>query len=330
MTLTPSTETPACTTCHTPTSRYGKHRNGLQRFRCAACGKTATAQHSRLFGTMTVDEDKALLAVQLLLEGNSIRSTERVCGIDRNTIMRLLVVAGERCNRLMTERVRNVQVEHLELDEVWTYVGCHQKFVKPDAENPRQRGDQYVFIALEEKTKMVMAWHLGKRDMFNTQQFIGKVRRATSAANLFDVSTDAFPAYDRAIDGGLYDRANHAQIVKLFSHHVEEGRERYSPAKFVAVAKDVVSGMPDLDRATTSHVERKNGTLRQWCKRMTRLTYAYSKKWEHLNVALALHFAYYSFCRVHSSLRVTPCMEAKITDRIWTLRELLTAVESAA
>jgi IS1 family transposase len=211
------------------------------------------------------------------------------------------------------------------VSEVWTYVGCHQRFVKPDAENPRLRGDQYVYIALEQNTKMVMAWHVGKRDLRNTQEFIGKVRQATSAKNLFDVSTDAFPAYDRAIDGGLYDRANHAQIVKLFSHHVEEGRERYKPAKFVAIAKDVVSGMPDLDRATTSHVERKNGSLRQWCKRLTHLTYAYSKKWEHLNAALALHFAYYSFCRVHSSLRVTPCMEAKITDRIWTLRELLTS-----
>lgn len=126
-----------------------------------------------------------------------------------------------------------------------------------------------------------------------------------------------------AIDGGLFDGANHAQMVKLFSHSVEEGRERYSPARFVSQAKDAVTGMPDLDRASTSHVERKNGSLRQWCKRLTRLTYANSKKREHLHAALALHFAYYNFCRIQRSLRVTPAMEAGITDHVWELREFL-------
>jgi IS1 family transposase len=272
---------------------------------------------------MTVDENKAVLALQLLVEGNSVRSTERITGIDRNTILRLLVLAGERCERLMQDRIQNVQVEHLELDEVWTYVGCHQKRVKHDDENPAQRGDQYTFIALEERTKMVMAWHLGKRNYANTEHFVAKVRHATSADRLFDVSTDAFAPYERAIDSGLFDRANHSQIVKLFSHHVEHGRERYSPARFVSVAKDAVTGMPDLDRASTSHVERKNGSLRQWCKRLTRLTYAYSKKWENLHAALALHFAYYNFCRIHRSLKVTPAMESGITDHVWEIRELL-------
>jgi IS1 family transposase len=216
-----------------------------------------------------------------------------------------------------------VKVEHLELDEVWTYVGCHQKYVDHEQEDSHLRGDQYTFIALEERTKMVMAWHLGKRDGENTRQFITKVRHATPADPLFDVSTDAFQPYETAIDGILFERANHAQIVKLFSRHVEEGRERYSPARFVSVAKDAVTGMPNLDRASTSHVERKNGSLRQWCKRLTRLTYAYSEKWEHLNAALALHFAYYNFCRIHRSLKVTPAMEAGVSDHVLELRELL-------
>ena len=317
------TASQAC--CGEISAKFGKDRKGNPRLRCPKCRRTRTVVAPRLFGQMTVSEDKALLALQLLLEGNSIRSTERIVGIDRNTIMRLLVVAGQRAEGLLHARVQNVPVEHLELDEVWAYVGCHQKFVRPDDENPRQRGDQYTFIALESETKMVMAFHLGKRDGENTRQFIAKVRHATSAEKLFDVSTDAFAPYEAAIDGVLFDRANHAQIVKLFSHHVEHGRERYSPAKFVSVAKDAVTGMPDLDRASTSHIERKNGSLRQWCKRLTRLTYAYSKKWEHLHAALALHFAYYNFCRVHRSLRVTPAMESGLTDRVWTLRELLEA-----
>ena len=238
-----------CGECGRRAGRFGRHRNCAQRFRCAPC--------------------KALLALQLLVEGNSIRSTERIVGIDRNTIMRLLLLAAERCNSMMSERIANVRVSHLELDEVWSYVGCHQKYVDHDASDAVLRGDQYTFIALEGTTKLVMAWHLGKRNGDNTRAFIAKVRHATST-DMFDVSTDAFAPYESAIDGGLFDRANHAQIVKLFSQHVEAGRERYSPARFVSVAKDAVTGMPDLDRAGTSHIERKNGSLRQWCKRLTR------------------------------------------------------------
>lgn len=120
-----------------------------------------------------------------------------------------------------------------------------------------------------------------------------------------------------------YDRANHSEVVKIFSNAAQPITESYRPAKFIAVAKDVVSGTPDLDRAGTSHVERKNGTLRQWCKRLTRLTYAFSKKWDNLQAALALHFAHYNFCRIHGSLRITPAMAAGITDHVWSLGELI-------
>ena len=117
-------------------------------------------------------------------------------------------------------------------------------------------------------------------------------------------------------------RAHYSQVVKVYSKQ-EEGRERYSPGEFVTVGKQAIQGTPDPSRASTSHVERKNGSLRQWCKRLTRLTYAFSKKWENLQSALALHFAYHNFCRVHSSLRVTPAMEAGITDHVWGLDELV-------
>ena len=168
----------------------------------------------------------------------------------------------------------------------------------------------------------MIAWHLGRRDRVNTEDFVSKIRWAT-APGRFDVSTDAFQPYETAIDAGLYDRANHAQIVKIFSNSLQPVTESYKPSKFVSMAKDTVSGNPDLDRASTSHVERKNGTLRQWCKRLTRLTYAFSKKWDNLKAALALHFAHYNFCRVHGSLRITPAMAAGITDHVWDLAELL-------
>jgi IS1 family transposase len=159
----------------------------------------------------------------------------------------------------------------------------------------------------------------------NTEDFISKIRWATAAVPL-DVSTDALQPYESAIDAGLYDRASHTEVAKLFSNRLDRVSERCSPAKFVCVQKDTVSGMPDLDRASTSHVERKNGTVRQWCKRLTRLTYAFSKKWENLKAALALHFAHYNFCRVHGSLSIMPAMAAGISDHVWELEELINSI----
>lgn len=162
----------------------------------------------------------------------------------------------------------------LELDEIWSYVGKHQRRIKP-GESSAFIGDAYTFIGLERTTKLVLAWHLGKRDRPNTEDFISKIRWAT-APGWFDVSTDAFQPYESAIDAGLYDRANHSQVVKLFSTQLDRVTESYKPAKFVSAAKDAISGNPDLDRAGTSHVERKNAMLRTWCKRLCRLTLCYS------------------------------------------------------
>jgi hypothetical protein len=129
-------------------------------------------------------------------------------------------------------------------------------------------------------------------------------------------------AWLQSVHYGLHDCVDYSQVVKVYSKQ-EEGRERYSPGSFVSVEKAAILGDPDLPKASTSHVERKNGTLRQGCKRLTRLTYAFSKKWDNLKAALALHFAHYNFCRIHDSLRITPAMAAGIADHVWTLNELI-------
>lgn len=301
---------------------YGKAK--IQRFKCMQCGKRFSPAQGTPFGAdVRLPASKVEMILHCLVEGNSVRGTARLCNVEKRTVLNMLTLAGEACERLQGERVRNVKVADLELDEVWTFVGCKQKRLTPERVEAGMVGDAYTFIGLERTSKLVVAWHLGKRDRVNTEDFISKIRTAT-APGRFDVSTDAFPCYEIAIDAGLYDRANHSHVVKMFSHHVETGRERYSPGHFVAVQKDAVSGTPDLGRAGTSHVERKNGTLRQWCKRLTRLTYAFSKKWDNLKAALALHFAHYNFCRVHGSLRITPAMAAGITDHVWSLAELIT------
>jgi len=145
----------------------------------------------------------------------------------------------------------------------------------------------------------------------------GRLRRAC-----FDVSTDGFQAYETAIDAGLYDRANHAAVVKMYRTTSDVVPESYRPAKVVSLGEDAISGNPDSDRAGTSHVERKNGTLRQWCRRLTRLTYAFSRSWDNLRAELAIHFEYYNPCRIHGSLRITA---AGTTDHVWDLSEIIAA-----
>jgi IS1 family transposase/transposase-like protein len=302
---------------------YG--RNRVQRWKCQQCGKRFSEPQKKPFGAdVRLPREMVCMILNCHVEGNSVRGTARLCDVEKRTVLNIPRLAGEACERLFTEQVRNVRVRDLELDEAWGYVGCKQKRLTLERVEKGMVGDAYTFIALERTSKLVVAWHLGKRDRVNTEDFISKIRWAT-APGYFEISTDAFAPYENAIDAGLYDRASHSNVVKLFSHHVEEGRERYNPGQFIAVQKDAISGNPDLDRASTSHVERKNGTLRQWCKRLTRLTYAFSKKWEHLKAALALHFAHYDFCRVHGSLRITPAMASRITDHIWTISELLQA-----
>jgi IS1 family transposase len=264
------------------------------------------------------------MILHCLLEGNSCRSTARLCDVEKRTVLNLLRTAGERCEQLLDATLQDLSVRELQLDECWTFCFKKEGHKFPGEERNPDIGDQYVFIALERNSKLVVAWHLGRRDRENTAEFISKVRRATTNETIFDISTDAWPAYLPEIDGQLGDRANYATVVKVYDRLEEEGRERYSPGNFVTVEKAEKLGCPNLNRASTSHVERKNGTLRQWCKRLTRLTYAFSKKKENLRAALALHFWYYNFCRVHSSLRVTPAMEAGIADHAWALAELPT------
>ena len=294
-----------CQKCAATCHRHGRNRSGTQRFRCPVCYKTFSEKRWSV-GGMYLSRDKVRLVVHLLVEGNSIRSTERLAGVHRRTILTLLKKLGDRCSDLLRRCVRGMAVRHVELDEIWTFVGKKQHRLTPYEQSLQNLGDAYCFIAMESDTKLVLTWHLGKRDEPNTMDFITKVRDAT--AGTYQISTDGFPAYERAIDAGLLDRADYARIVKVVGPD----------------AKEAVFGNPDLDQTCTSFIERQNGTLRQWCKRMARRTYSFSKKWENLRAALAVHFAYYNFCRIHGSLRVTPAMEAGISGHVWGLDEMLT------
>ena len=321
MNVTQPAASMVCVDCQKPCQRFGKHRNGLRRFRCVGCKKTYTEPHTRTLDTMYISEAKAVLAIQLLVEGNSIRSTERITGLDRNTIMSLLVKAGDRAGRMMHRKIEHIDVQDVEADEIWGFVGKKER--RKTTEDGEELGDAYCFIGMERSTKLVLAYHLGKRSRVDTEAFMHKLRYATSEKR-FQFTTDGFQPYVRATDLILGDRVDFAQLIKVYGTPAD-GEQRYSPGEVVEAVPVVIYGNPKRERICTSYIERQNLSIRMGMRRMTRLTNGFSKKWENLEAAYSLWFAYYNFCRVHRSLRVTPAMETGITDHIWTIGELLAA-----
>ncbi len=310
-----------CHYCRTTCKRFGRHRNGLQRFRCNQCRKTFTEEHERPLDEMRLPVDKAVSVLKLLLEGMSIRSVERVTGVHRDTILRLLVLAGERCQALMLEKIVNLPVKDVQVDEIWGYVFKKEGHKWDHEKNNDEIGDSYCFVGIERTTKLILAWHLGKRDAPSTDTFIGKLRYAVSDEK-FQLTSDGFKPYIKAVAMLLRGRVHFSQLVKVYGVS-REGEQRYSPAEVVDSVPYIVFGNPDRDRICTSHIERQNLSIRMGMRRMTRLTNAFSKKWENLAAAYALWFAYYNWCRVHQTLKVTPAMESGLTDHVWTIGELI-------
>ena len=220
---------------------YGKNR--VQRFKCQQCGKRWSMPQEKPFGAdVRLAREKVQMILHCLVEGNSVRSTARLCDVEKRTVLNLLKLAGESCERLLSEKIRNVKVDQIQLDECWTYVRKKQGHLLPPEQSDETIGDQYVFIGLERTNKLIVTWHVGKRDRINTEDFISKIRSATAATE-FEICTDGFEPYVGAIDAGLYDRANYSQVVKTYSKP-EEGRERYSPGQFVSVEKAAILGAP--------------------------------------------------------------------------------------
>jgi transposase-like protein/IS1 family transposase len=315
--------TMTCPACEIRCASFGKHRNGLRRFRCGQCGRTYTEPHKNILGAMTIPEEKAILALRMLLEGSSVRAVERTTEVHRDTILKLLALAGEKAERVMASKLVNVPVRDIELDEVWSYVGKKQKRLK--SEDDPNMGDCYTFVAIERHSKLVLNVTIGKRNQQATDVFVEGLRHATSASTPFQITTDGFAPYRSAITTTLHDRiTGYAQLIKVYRANTE-GEARYSPAEVQSVEVVRVYGQPDPERICTSIVERSNLSLRMGVRRFTRLTNAFSKKWENHTSAIMLWFAYYNFCRIHKSLRVTPAMEAGISSHPWSIRELLTA-----
>jgi transposase-like protein/IS1 family transposase len=316
-----------CHNCKIKAQKFGKDRYGKQRYRCLKCRKTFQEYCEKLLGNMYLSEEKALIVIHMLVEGTSIRSIERILGIEKKTILSLLRLAGERCEELMNRQMRKVLCRDLQFDEIWTYCGMKEKKkTRRNITNDRL-GDAYCFTAFERDTKLLLTWHLGRRTEPDTVIFVEKVFDAVDGTtNIIQITTDGFSPYPAAIAYALGTRSSFAQLVKVYQTPLTpEDQQKYSPSRIKVAIPTPLWGNPNPERICTSHVERQNLNIRTAMRRFTRLTIGFSKKWENLRSALALYFAYYNFCRIHISIRCTPAMEAGITNTVWTLRELLTA-----
>jgi IS1 family transposase/transposase-like protein len=310
-----------CHSCRIECRKFGKRKN-RQRFQCTQCCKVFTEPREDHLDGMYLPVEKAELVLKLLLEGNSVSTVERITDVHHTTILKLLVLVGEKCERIMADKVRNVEVRDVECDEAWSFIGKKQKRVRP--EDDQNLGDAYCFVAIERHSKLVLNIALGKRDQHTTNAFIEGLRQATSRTR-FQITTDGFAPYRSAVTISLSDRiTGFAQLIKVYRAS-QEGEARYSPAEVASVEVVPVIGQPDPDRICTSIVERSNLSTRMSLRRFTRLTNAFSKRWENHWAAVILWYCWYNFGRVHKSLRTTPAMAAGISDHVWSVRELLEA-----
>ncbi len=313
-----------CTSCESKNfKRFGKDRKGNQRYRCLDCGKTFSEPRDKPLGEMRLPMEKALTVLSLLVEGCSIRSIERVTGVEKKTIISLLLKTGEKCERLFDSLIRKVKVSHIQADEVWAFVGMKDKTRKRRGKSEEGLGDAYTWVAMEGDSKLIIAWHLGKRTAKDAEIFLEKIYQAVEGTeNRFQMSTDGYGAYPEAVAYSLGTRVDYAQLIKQYAAP-EADDHRYSPSVCTGAKAVAVHGQPDMAKVCTSHIERQNLTLRMSMRRLTRLTNGFSKKWANLHAAFALQFAHYNLCRIHKTLRCTPAMEAGITKSVWELKDLL-------
>ena len=270
---------------------------------------------------------KRVQILSMLVEGSSMRSISRVADVSINTVSKLLEDAGETCVELHDQLVQNVEAKRVQCDEIWSFCYAKQKQVATCKAAPKEAGDVWTWTAIDADSKLIVSYLMGGRDAGYAGEFMEDV--ASRLATRVQLTTDGHRAYLSAIDEAFGDDVDYAQLVKIYGEPPADTPERkYSPGDCCGIIKSRVTGSPDPKHVSTSYVERHNLTMRMSMRRFTRLTNGFSKKMDNHYFALALYFFHYNFCRIHRALRVSPAMEAGITDRLWTMEELVRKMDA--
>lgn len=267
-----------------------------------------------------LSQEKRTAVVAALVEGNSLRATSRMTGVAVNTVMKLLADLGQACASYQSQILVNLRSRRIQCDETWSFVYAKAKNASAEMKAAGTAGDVWTWIALDADSKLIVSWLVGGRDAGYAMAFMEDV--ASRLATRVQLTTDGHKAYLDAVEGTFGADVDFAQLVKLYGA-TPEGETRYSPAQCTGTIRTRVAGNPDPAHISTSFVERQNLTMRMSMRRFTRLTNAFSKKLQNHEAAVALYALYYNFGRVHQTLRVTPAMEAGVSDHVWTLDEIV-------
>ncbi len=271
-----------------------------------------------------LDTDKQIMVISALAEGSSIRSIERITGIHRDTVMRLGVKVGKGCAKLLDGRMRDLSCCYLQFDEIWGFVGKKQRRVTEN--DSADYGDVWTFCAIDAESKLVPSFKVGKRDLVTAKAFVGDV--AARMKNRVQISSDGLRAYVDSVEQVFGTDVDYAQIIKTYIADGSQNPDRkYSPPRIGSAEKIYITGNPDKSLVSTSYIERLNATTRLHMRRLTRLTLAFSKKLENFEAAVALHFAYYNFVKIHKTIRCTPAMATGVEKSLWTVGDLVERVK---
>jgi len=274
-----------------------------------------------------LNTDKRAQILHCIVEGNSLRATSRLANVSINTVVKLLIDAGNACSKYQDETMRNLTCKRLQCDEIWSFIGCKEKNATPEMK-AKGMGSVWTWTALDSDTKLVPCWFIGPRDAGSAYHFMHDLKGRL--ATRVQLTTDGLKAYLEATEDAFGSEIDYAQLIKIYGNATGPDQKhaeiRYSPAQCMGARKAVISGKPDYQHVSTSHTERQNLSMRMGMRRFTRLTNAFSKKVENLEHNVALYFMHYNFAKIHGSLRVTPAMEAGISDHVWTLEEIVNLI----
>lgn len=254
--------------------------------------------------------------IHMLVEGNSLRATSRLSGVSYNTVLKTMVETGRACSEYQDKALRNLSCKKFEIDEIWSFTYCKQKNVNKVLKPREENGDCWTWVAMCPDTRLVPSWYVGDRNMKSAKIFTADLAERLSGR--VSISSDGYKAYVEAIDDAFGEEVDYGMVVKQYGAN----------NRYVGSERNVVVGNPV--KITTSLVERQNLTIRMGSRRFTRKTNGFSKKVENHAYAVSLHFMYYNFGRIHKTLRVTPAMEAGLTDHIWDIGEIVSLVKEEA
>lgn len=274
-----------------------------------------------------LSKERRAQILEMMVEGVSIRAISRLTGASKNTVTKLLIETGQACSDYQDKTLRNLNCQRVQVDEIWSFVYSKQRNVPEEFQGHFGYGDVWTWTAIDADTKLVPSWFVGSRNAVAAHIFIDDL--ASRLSNRIQLTSDGHNPYLMAVDSAFGGEVDNSILVKMYGQ-APDGQRRYSPPICVGAEKHKIIGNPDPYHVSTSYIERQNLTMRMHMRRFTRLTNAFSKKLANHEHAIAIYFMHYNFGKIHQTLRVTPAMEAGITDHVWSMEEIVDMIDAAA